>query len=92
QPHAIHAFGPTDRTDFTDPLAEKATKLIYRYLLTVYQEPDNYEARQRVHNASCMAGIAFSNAGLGLNHAMAHTLGAKFHIATGARTQSCCHM
>ena len=81
--HAIEAFVSTDRTDFTDAMAEKAIKLIYRYLLTVYQEPDNYEARQRVHNASCMAGIAFSNAGLGLNHAMAHTLGAKFHIAHG---------
>ncbi|ANZ44342.1 1-propanol dehydrogenase PduQ [Cloacibacillus porcorum] len=81
--HAIEAFVSTNRTDFTDAMAEKAIKLIYRYLLTVYQEPDNYEARQRVHNASCMAGIAFSNAGLGLNHAMAHTLGAKFHIAHG---------
>ena len=81
--HAIEAFLSTGANDFSDAMAEKAIKLIYRYLLTVYQEPDNYEARQRVHNASCMAGIAFSNAGLGLNHAMAHTLGAKFHIAHG---------
>lgn len=81
--HSIEAFVSTQRTDFTDAMAEKAIRLIYRYLLTVYREPENYEARRRVHNASCMAGIAFSNAGLGLNHAMAHTLGAKFHIAHG---------
>lgn len=81
--HAIEAFVSNKRTDFSDAMAEKAIKLIYRYLLEVYEHPDDYAARQRVHNASCMAGIAFANAGLGLNHAMAHTLGAKFHIAHG---------
>lgn len=81
--HAIEAFVSSQRTDFSDAMAEKAIKLIYHYLLHVYEHPDDFEARQRVHNASCMAGIAFANAGLGLNHAMAHTLGAKFHIAHG---------
>ena len=81
--HAIEAFVSSQRTDFSDAMAEKAIKLIYHHLLQVYQHPDDYEGRQRVHNASCMAGIAFANAGLGLNHAMAHTLGAKFHIAHG---------
>lgn len=81
--HAIEAYVSTDRTDFTDALAEKAVRIINKYLPLVYKDPKNAEYRQRVHNASCMAGMAFSNAGLGLNHAMAHTIGGKFHVAHG---------
>lgn len=81
--HAVEAFVSTGRNDFSDAMAEKAIKLVYRYLLKVYKEPDNIEYRQRMHNASCLAGIAFSNAGLGLNHGMAHALGAKLHLPHG---------
>ena len=81
--HAVEAFVSTGRNDFSDAMAEKAIKLVYRYLLRVYKEPDNLEYRQRMHNASCLAGIAFSNAGLGLNHGMAHALGAKLHLPHG---------
>ncbi len=81
--HAVEAFVSTGRNDFSDAMAEKAIKLVYRYLLKVYKEPENIEYRQRMHNASCLAGIAFSNAGLGLNHGMAHALGAKLHLPHG---------
>ena len=81
--HAVEAFVSTGRNDFSDAMAEKAIKLVHRYLLEAYKEPNNLEARQRMHNASCLAGIAFSNAGLGLNHGMAHALGAHFHIPHG---------
>ena len=81
--HAIEAYVCTARTDFTDAMAESAIRLVYQNLLTAYRRPDDLEARQKMHNASCMAGIAFSNAGLGLNHGMAHALGARFHIPHG---------
>ena len=51
--------------------------------MTAYENPSNIEARQAMHNASCLAGLAFNNAGLGLNHSMAHALGAQFHIPHG---------
>lgn len=81
--HAIEAFVSTHANDFTDAAAEKAIKLVRSSLLKVYQNPDDLDARQKMHHASCLAGIAFSNAGLGLNHGMAHALGAHFHIPHG---------
>lgn len=81
--HAIEAYVCTEANSFTDALAEKAVQLVYRNLLKAYREPDNMEARQNMHNASCLAGAAFSNAGLGLNHGMAHALGGQAHIPHG---------
>lgn len=81
--HAIESFVSKERNDFSDAMAEKAIKLIHKNLHRAYSNPDDIHARQAVHNAACMAGIAFSNSGLGLNHAMAHALGAKFHVPHG---------
>lgn len=63
--HAIEAYVCTARTDFTDAMAESAIRLVYQNLLTAYRQPDDLEARQKMHNASCMAGIAFSQRGAG---------------------------
>ena len=81
--HAIEAFVSRNANDFTDAAAEKAMKLVRGNLMKVYKDPDDLEARQEMHHASCLARLAFSNAGLGLNHGMAHTLGAHFHIPHG---------
>ena len=81
--HAIEAFVSLNANDFTDAAAEKAMKLVRGNLMKVYKNPDDMEARQKMHHASCLAGLAFGNAGLGLNHGMAHTLGAHFHIPHG---------
>ena len=81
--HAIEAFLSTGANDFSDAMAEKAMKLIFKNLLTAYSEPHNIEARQAVHNAATMAGVAFSNVGLGANHSLAHAAGAKLHLPHG---------
>lgn len=81
--HAVEAFVSTGRNDFSDACAEKAIKLVNHYLMAAYKNPNDAKARQGMHNASCLAGVAFSNAGLGLNHGMAHAMGAKFHIPHG---------
>ena len=81
--HAIEAIASKNANDFSDAAAEKSIKLARDNLLKIYKEPQNLEARQAMHNASCLAGIAFNNAGLGLNHGMAHALGGKFHLPHG---------
>ena len=81
--HAVEALVSTAATDLSDAAAEKAIKLVRRHLMTAYHQPGDMAARQGMHNASCLAGVAFSNSGLGLNHGMAHALGARFHIPHG---------
>lgn len=81
--HAVEAYVSTSATDFTDALVEKAVKLVFENIETLYKDPKDSDARDRVQNASCMAGMAFTNTGLGINHSLAHALGATFHISHG---------
>ncbi|MGI5887790.1 MAG: iron-containing alcohol dehydrogenase [Oscillospiraceae bacterium] len=85
--HAIEAYVSTAHCDFTDPLAIHAIEMIKADLIDSYN--GNMEARDRMHNAQCLAGMAFSNALLGIVHSMAHKTGAAFadygaHIIHGA--------
>lgn len=81
--HAIEALVSTGANDFSDALAEKAIALTARYLPQAYSEPDNLCARTHMHHASCLAGIAFNSAGLGLVHGMAHAVGGMLHLPHG---------
>ena len=81
--HALEAYASVMATDYTDGLALKAMKNVFDYLPTAYNEPGNVEARQKMADASCMAGMAFANAFLGVCHSMAHKLGAYHHIPHG---------
>lgn len=82
--HAFEAYVSIMASDFTDSLALKATKNVFRYLPSAYENgAKDPEARDRMATASCMAGMAFANAFLGLNHSLAHKLGAFHHIPHG---------
>jgi len=82
--HAVEAYVSTLHSPFTDPLALKAIEMVFDYLLDSYQE--DAAAREQMHYGQCMAGMAFSNALLGIVHSMAHKTGAAFstgHIPHG---------
>ena len=81
--HAIEAYVSNMASDYTDGLAEKAAELVVKYLKTAYDEGTNKNARERMHNASTIAGMAFTNAFLGINHSLAHKMGAEFHLPHG---------
>ncbi len=81
--HALEAYVSVMASDYTDGLALRAMKLVFEYLPRAYDNPNDVEARDHMANASCMAGIAFANAFLGVNHSMAHKLGAYHHIPHG---------
>ncbi len=82
--HATEAYVSTLANDFTDGLAIQAIKMVFEYLERSYKNGANDpEAREKMHNASCLAGMAFANAFLGMNHSMAHKVGAEFHVPHG---------
>lgn len=82
--HATEAFVSTLASDYTDGLAIQAIKMVFAYLERAYKNGANDpEAREKMHNASALAGMAFANAFLGMNHSMAHKIGAEFHVPHG---------
>jgi alcohol dehydrogenase class IV len=81
--HAIEAYVAVGHSDFSDAFAEKALQLLCVNLPVVFENPDDLPARERVHNAACMAGLAFENAGLGVVHAISHAIGGVFPMAHG---------
>lgn len=80
--HALEAYVSIMASDYTDALAMKAIQLVFEYLPASYEVADK-KAREKMHNASCIAGMAFANAFLGVNHSMAHKLGHEFQVSHG---------
>lgn len=81
--HALEAYVSNMASDYTDGLAEKAVELVFKYLMQAYDNGEDKTAREKMHNASTIAGMAFTNAFLGVNHSIAHKVGAEFHLPHG---------
>ncbi len=81
--HALEAAVSVYASPYTDSHALQAIQFVFRYLPTAYEHPDDEEARTMMHNAACIAALAFSNASVGVNHALAHAFGARFHVSHG---------
>jgi acetaldehyde dehydrogenase/alcohol dehydrogenase len=81
--HALEAGVSVYSSPYTDSLAMQAIRMAFRYLPIAYERPDDENARSMMHNAACIAALAFSNASVGVNHALAHAFGARFGVAHG---------
>lgn len=81
--HCLEAYVSINANDFSDALAEKGFQMVFEYLPRVSENGDDMEARQKMHDASCIAGMAFNMVNLGLNHGIAHAAGARYHIPHG---------
>lgn len=81
--HAIEAYVSKNNNEFSAALAEKSVEICGAFLLRSYLSNNDIHARTKMHVASCLAGLAFNSASLGINHSIAHALGAKYHIPHG---------
>ena len=81
--HCFEAYVSLKATDFTDACAEKGLRIAWENLVQVVEHGEDSLGREKLLNASCLAGIAFNEASLGICHSLAHALGAKFHIPHG---------
>ncbi len=81
--HALEAGVSIHASPYTDSNAMQAIRMVFKYLPIAYEQPGNEEARTMMHNAACIAALAFSNASVGVNHALAHAFGARFGVAHG---------
>lgn len=81
--HAVEAYASKAATSFTDPYAREAVQLVLENLETAFHHGDNRKARYQMHNASSLAGMAFTNASLGLVHSLAHKIGGEFGVTHG---------
>ena len=81
--HALEAYVSINNNEFSAALAEKSIEICGAFLLRAFLDGNDTHARRKMHVASCLAGLAFNSASLGLNHGMAHQLGANFHIPHG---------
>jgi len=81
--HALEAAVSSYASAYTDCNAMQAIRMAFKYLPIAYQHPRDEEARCMMHNAACIAAMAFSNASVGVNHALAHAFGARFGVAHG---------
>lgn len=81
--HVIEAYVSTEANPISDALCEKVVRLVFDNLEIAFNEGSNQQARENMHLASCMAGMAFNVTSLGLNHGIAHAAGARLHVPHG---------
>lgn len=81
--HALEALVAKDATVYTDALAEKAIEIVFKELVNCYEDGSDMKSRMLMHEASCLGGLAFDSAGLGVCHSLAHQIGGQMHVPHG---------